>query len=206
GAQFVDGGALIAELERAPDNETIAGVESAAPVAASGLRAMASLLVPGVRARTLRGACAAAFARDGVTTPAFEGVAASLERGSSTWIAPERVFADGERVVVRAGVLRNGWEASLARTFTVGEPSPLAPDPEGWDALVAAFVPGLDVGSLRKRDAVVYGVGRGVEPWDDDVELLPGHMVAVEFTDEVSLRQDIVRITDDEPVVVTRFE
>ena len=40
------------------------------------------------------------------------------------------------------GVLRDGWEASLARTYVVGSPSVEQPPPAGWDELVAACAPG----------------------------------------------------------------
>ena len=73
-------------------------------------------------------ACCAACARSGspslgVTTPAFEAVAAPIDGGASTWLPPERLLGAGEHVALRAGALRNGWEASLARTYVVGEPS-----------------------------------------------------------------------------------
>ena len=203
-ATLADATALLAELAAVPDPAAAAGVEAAAEVAAAGLAAMAAALVPDVRARTLRGACAAAFAAAGVTTPAFEGVATPLEMASSTWIAPERLLAEGEHVVLRAGALRKGWEASLARTYVVATPSAELPAPAAWDAVVAACVPGATAGALRALDAVVYGVGHGVEPWEDDVGFAPGMMCALEYADENNVRQDVLRITGGAPVLVTR--
>ena len=67
-------------------------------------------------------ACApSAFASLGVTTPAFEAVAAPIDGGASTWLPPERLLGEGENVALRAGALRDGWEASLARTYVVGD-------------------------------------------------------------------------------------
>jgi Xaa-Pro aminopeptidase len=202
-AEVVDAGPLFAELWSVPDPEKIAGVEHAAEVAGLGLGAMAAMLQPGRTPRDLRGTSAVAFAHEGVTTPAFEAVAAPLGAQSSTWLPSERSFVDGEQVVLRAGALRDGWEASLARTYLVGSPSAEQPPPTGWDALVAECAPGTAAGALRARGAVVHGVGRGVEPWPDDLVLVPGLMAAIELRGDASLRQDVVRITESDPHVVT---
>lgn len=194
-AEVVDAGLLFAELWRVPDPEKIEGVERAAMVAGDGLRSMVAALRAGVLPRELRGICAAAFASSGTTTPAFEAVAAPLDPGSSSWLPPDRELAGGDRVVLRAGALCDGWEAALARTYAVGSPSVEQPPPAGWDALTAACVAGTAVGALRGRGAVVNGAGRGVEPWPDDLVLVPGLMAAVELRDDAAVRQDTLRIT-----------
>ena len=150
-------------------------------VACNGLAAMAAFLRDGVRARVLRGVCAERFASLGVTTPAFEAVAAPIDGGASTWLPPERLLGAGESVALRAGALRDGWEASLARTYVVGEPSAEQPPPAGWDEVFALCRPGTYVGQLRDLEAVVYGVGRGVEPYDDNVQLRAGIVCALEL-------------------------
>lgn len=193
-AAFVDAGPLFAQLWRIPDPEKIEGVTDAAIVARDGLGAMSVALHPGVTPHELRGVCAAQFAFLGSTTPAFEAVAAPYDAGASSWLPPERAFVEGERVVLRAGALRNGWEASFARTYVVGTPSVEQPPPAGWDDLVAACVPGTTVGALRARGALVHGSGRGLEPWPDDLVLVAGLMLAVELTDATSLRQATVQI------------
>jgi Xaa-Pro dipeptidase len=202
-AEVVDAGPLFAELWSIPDAEKNAGVERAATVAGFGLGAMVAALRPAATPGELRGVCAAAFASQGVTTPAFEAVAAPLDDSSSSWLPPDRAFVDGEPVGLRAGALRYGWEASLARTYLVGAPSVEQPVPAGWDELVAACVAGATVGDLRRRGAVVDGAGRGVEPWPDSLVLAPGLMVALEYRHDASLRQDILRITDHHPEFVT---
>ncbi|HVJ97330.1 MAG TPA: M24 family metallopeptidase [Acidimicrobiia bacterium] len=205
GIDYVDAAALLADLWRRPEAIAADAVERAARVAESGMQAIVARLNPDVRLRALRGLAAFAFAEHGVTTPAFEAVVAPLDGTSSTWLAPDRALVDGERVAVRVGALAHGWEASLARTFVVGSPPHLSSPPPNWEALVAACMPGVTVGGLRRRAVVVYGAGRGVEPWDDDVELVPGLMCALELADERGVHQDVLRITDDGPVVVTRF-
>jgi hypothetical protein len=192
-AEIVDAGPIFTRMWAIPEAAKSLGVARAAETAAAGLRVMAAALVPGARPEKLRGLAAATFATLGAPTPAFEAVAAPLSAGESTWLPPARPFATGEKVVLRAGVVQDGWEASLARTYIVGQPD-LAPAPSGWDALVAALVPGARVGALRERGAVVWGVGRGVEPWPDDLVLVPGLDVAIELQDETALRQDIVPV------------
>jgi Xaa-Pro dipeptidase len=194
-AEFVDAGPLFAQLWRVTDPEKIEGVTQAAIVARAGLGAMSAALRAGVTPHELRGVCAAQFAFLGSTTPAFEAVAAPLNADSSTWLPPDRAFAEGEGVLLRAGALRDGWEGSIARTYVVGSPSVEQPAPAGWDDLVAACVPGTTVGALRARGAVIHGCGRGVEPWPDDLVLVAGLMTAVELRDERTLFQDVVQIT-----------
>jgi Xaa-Pro aminopeptidase len=204
-AEFVDGSALLAQVWSQPDAVAADAVEAAARVAVAGMEAIAAALQPDIRPRVLRGVAAATFAAHGVTTPAFEAVVTPLDGSSSTWLAPERILAPDELVSVRVGALARGWEASLARTFVVGAPSRAQPPPPNWDTIVASCMPGVTVGSLRRRDAVIYGVGRGVEPWDDDLTLAAGLCCAIELADERGVYQDVLCITDDAPVVLTRF-
>jgi Xaa-Pro aminopeptidase len=202
-ASFVDAGPLIAQLWLEPSAERVEGVRTAAAVARAGLDAMAQALRPGTRARMLRGACAATFAELGVTTPAFEAVAAPLEGGGSTWLPPERFFGEGEPVVLRAGALRDGWEASVARSYVVGEPSGEADDPAGWDEVRARCTSGVTIGELRADGAIAYGVGGGVEPWEDDVALQPGMVIALELQHGTRLRQDVLLVDDGPPELLT---
>jgi Xaa-Pro aminopeptidase len=202
-AELVDAGPIFARMWPLPSPEKLAGVTEAAAVACAGLEAMAAELRDGARARVLRGVCAERFAASGVTTPAFEAVAAPIDGGTSSWLPPERLLGAGERVTLRAGVLHRGWEASLARTYVVADPSSEQPPPDGWDELLVSCRPGTPVGQLRDLDAVVYGVGRGVEPYDDDLVLEPGMVFAVELHRGGGLRQDVLHLTDAGAVSLT---
>ena len=202
-ARFIDAGPIIAELWALQSPEKVDAVHEAARVAYNGLAAMAAFLRDGVRARVLRGVCAERFAALGVTTPAFEAVAAPIDGGASTWLPPERLLAGGESVALRAGALRDGWEASLARTYIVGEPSQEQRPPAGWDEALALCRPGTFVGQLRDLEAVVYGVGRGVEPYDDNVQLTAGMVCALELHQGNRLHQDTLHITDGPPTTLT---
>ena len=202
-AELVDAAPIIAELWALPDPERVDAVRAAAEVASAGLAAMRVALRPGVRPRALRGLCAHAFSSFGVTTPAFEAVVSPLNASASTWLSPERVIADDELVVLRAGALRDGWEASVARTYVVAEPPTEQPPPPRWEAVVDRCRAGATAGTLRQLGAVVYGVGHGVEPWDDDYVLTDGTTCAVEVAHASSLRQDVFVVTDAGTVPLT---
>ena len=202
-ARFVDAGPVIAELWALQSSEKVHAVHEAARVACNGLAAMAAFLRDGVRARVLRGICAARFAALGVTTSAFEAVAAPIDGGASTWLPPERLLGAGESVALRAGALRDGWEASLARTYVVGEQSVEQRPPIGWKEALALCRPGTYVGQLRDLEAVVYGVGRGVEPYDDNMRLRAGMVCALELHQGNRLHQDTLHITDGAPTILT---
>jgi Xaa-Pro aminopeptidase len=207
-AEFTDAAPVLTDLWARPDPERGAGVRRAATVASAALAAMVDALRPGVRPRTLRGVCAQAFASFGVTTPAFEAVATPLDANTSTWLSPDRILAEHELVVLRAGALRDGWEASLARTYRVGAPNAQGhaveqPPPERWQPLVDACRAGVTAGALRARGAVVYGAGRGVEPWDDDFTLAPGMTCALEVSEVQAVRQDVLLVAEQEPELLT---
>jgi Xaa-Pro aminopeptidase len=203
-AEFVDATPLLTELTAKADPARSGGVRAAAEVVAAGLAAMVDALRPGVRPRTLRGVCAEAFATFGVTTPAFEAVAAPLDASMSTWLPPERILDEHDLVVLRAGALRDGWEASAARTYLVGKHVPQErPAPDEWDAIIGGCRAGVTVGSLRDRGAIVYGVGRGVEPWNDDFVLTDGTTCAVEVAHSDRVRQDVILVTANTPRSLT---
>jgi Xaa-Pro aminopeptidase len=201
--RFVSVHPLLTDLWRRSDPERSAGVSAAAQVACDAFAAMVEILEPGVHSRALLSICAQASAAYGVTTPAFEAVSAPLEPGASTWIAPDRALAEGEVVVLRAGVLAGGWEACLARTFTIADPPHDLAPPTGWDAVVAECLPNTSAERLRDRGAIVYGVGRGVEPWDNAFVLGPGTVLALELRDARCVRQDVLHITESGPEILT---
>jgi hypothetical protein len=63
--------------------------------------------------------------------------------------------------------------------------------------------PGTFVGQLRDLEAVIYGVGRGVEPYDDTLQLRSGMLCALELHRGNRLHQDTVLVTDAEPRILT---
>ncbi len=196
-AVFVDAGPVLSELWSNPGPDRVDGVRRACEVARAGLDAIAGALRAGARPRALRGLAARAFSTFGVTTPAFEAVVAPLDGASSTWIAPERMLAAGELVVVRVGALCDGYEGSVARTYRVdSHDAHEEPAPTGWDGLLRAVVHGTTAGELRARGAIVYGVGFGVEPWDDAFALQAGQTCGLEAGTPANVRQGVIEVTD----------
>jgi hypothetical protein len=164
-------------------------------VAVDAFAEMARALEPGITPCRLRARFAfAAAAAHGVTTPAFEAVAAP-GRGDSWLVTDDDPLDLGAPVVLRAGVLRAGWEASLARTYVRGA----ARTPDGWDAAIAGCRPGANVGALP----ITHGVGRGIEPLPAGVTLDAGMVVAIEVAAGELVRQDVVLVRSDGPELLT---
>ena len=201
-ARIVDAGPIMAELWALQSPEKVHAVHEAARVASTGLAAMAAFLRDGVRARVLRGVCAERFGSLGVTTPAFEAVAAPIDGGASTWLPPERLLGAGESVALRAGALRDGWEASLAhvrcrravrgavaarrmgrgaRALPARHPRRPAPRPRGRDLRRG---PGRR--ALRRQRAAAAGM-----------------VCALELHQGNRLHQETLQITDGTPTIFT---
>ena len=177
---------------RASDTARNPGVHAALEITRASILEMAGRLRADVPIREVRGACARAFTRFGVTTAAFEAVVAPLNP-VSTWLSPDRRISAGEVVVLRAGALRDGWEGSLARTYAVHREgaTEVAP-PSDWDDLLAACRAGTPARELTERGARVHGVGRGIEPLRDDDVLASGGAYSIELQDGTGVRQDVV--------------
>ena len=145
----------------------------AAAVATARVRARPrSGLQPGVTAAVLRGRFAEAAAAHGVTTPAFEAVATTAFEGR-WWSTPGPIDVEHGIVVLRGGVLRDGWEASLARTYRAGARSTRRAGTR-WSAR-ADRANGSATSSSSTASAA------GVEELDQDLLLEPGMVVAVEL-------------------------
>jgi Xaa-Pro aminopeptidase len=104
----------------------------------------------------------------GTTTPAFEGRFGSV-------FPSDRALRTGDRVVLDAGVLVDGYEGGLTRTIVVDADGVDANPASGlFAALVAAVRPGASgadlwaawdrSGNRRLARPIAHGVGLGVEP------------------------------------------
>jgi hypothetical protein len=203
-AELVDAAPVLTDVRGLPDTERVAGVRAAAEVAAAGLTAMIEGLQPGVAARTVRSSCAAAFAGFGVTTPAFEAVVLRVDARASTWLSLDEPIAAHEPVLLRAGALREGWEASIARVYLPsGNRAVEQTPPPTWETMLGSCRPGARVGDLRARGAIIYGLGAGVEPWDDDYVLAAGLTCALEVQGPQSVRQDTLLLTETTAELLT---
>jgi hypothetical protein len=155
------------------------GVEAACDLARRALDAMAASLASGATTSRVRAEFFRAIGSSGVTTPAFDPIVEPM--------------AGDTRFVLRAGVIRDGFEGSLARTFAIGSMN--VEEPEEWSRAVRACVAGTTAGELRSLGAVVYRVGYGVLPMRDDDALRVGDAIGLEVADDNAVRQDVVPVT-----------
>jgi len=106
-----------------------------------------------------------------------------------------------------AGVIADGWEASLARTWPCGDLRPQQGSALGqwraaWSELVNRCRSGGRVGDLRGDGVDLHGVGASYEILFDDDVLEAEMVVALELRHRGILGGDTLLITDDasEPV------
>jgi Xaa-Pro aminopeptidase len=191
-ATLVDATALLAAVARIKTEEELVALRAAASVARDAFAEMVAALAPDVPAAHLRGRFAAAAGVAGVPTPAFDAIVAPAD--GHTWWSTD-VVRPGVPLVLRGGVVKDGWEASLARTYRDG--TELTPD--GWPERIASCRPG----AIAAEVGVVHGVGRGYEVLTPETRLAAGMVVAVEVATDTAVRQDVVAVRDGEAEVLT---
>jgi Xaa-Pro aminopeptidase len=123
----------------------------------------------------------------------------------------DRVLAAGDRVVLDAGVLVDGYEGGLARTIVCAEPHP---DRTPADELIAAVTGAVRAGATgaelwaawdamdapRPAQPVLHGVGLGMEPpviGSAEEELAAGMTISIRAEVEGWVRRDTVLVTND---------
>ena len=188
--EIVDGELLLRGLRRVKSVDEVDAITAAGAAARDALAIVEQSLRDGVTERLLTAAYEGAMTAQGTTTPAFEPaftVAEPDERRPRSF-SSDRVIHDGDMVHVRAGVLLDGWEGTVATTLVCGTADPSATDRiaaghTALDDVAAVCVPGASVGALRAHGGLavgVEGVGLGHEALFDDDALAPGMVVAVE--------------------------
>jgi Xaa-Pro aminopeptidase len=192
-AVVVDATPMLRELLRVKTRTEISELRAAAAIAVDAFNEARRGLVDGATAAQLVGRFAQAAAAHAVTVPAFEAI--TSRPGANSWWPVDGPISLDAPITMRAGVLREGWEASLARTYQAGEELV----PPHWSSIVAACRPGAQVGELF----ITHAIGRGIEVLDDDVVLEPGMVVAVELEAGGALRQDVLLVRDDGPELLT---
>ena len=187
-AELADGEAVMRAARGVKNAAEIECIRAAIAVAEDALGAALDALLPGVREVELKGVFEERMCRRGTTTPAYEGAFSVVDRDRPIRrFASDRVVADGDLVAMSAGVLLDGWEGSLARTWPCGRPTVEQRDRRSrwnahWTVLVDGCRPGARVGDLRATAGVaVHGVGCGYEGLDGSDALEPGMVVEVEL-------------------------
>jgi Xaa-Pro dipeptidase len=212
GAELADGEAVMREARRVKTPDAIERIRAAIAVAEDALAAAVDALRPGVREVELKGVFAQRMCELGTTTSAFEGMFCVIDGDAPVRrFVSDRVIADRDLVAMSAGVLLNGWEGSLARTWPCGAPTAAHRDRSArwraqWGQLVERCRAGARVGDLRMAaGASLFGVGLGYEGLEDDAVLEPGMVVELELETAGVLGADTLLIDGDRPDRLTAF-
>jgi Xaa-Pro dipeptidase len=202
GAELVDGQSVMVTARRHKLPAEVELIGRAVAVASDALDAAIALARPGVRERELLGRFEQRMCELGTTVPAFEGTFGHA-------FPSDRVLAAGDRVVLDAGVLLDGYEGGLARTIVCGDGLPgTTPADDVLARLLSAVTPGATgadlwaawdaTGVARPAVPVVHGVGLGFEPpviGDDDDVLDPGMTLSLRVEADGWVRRDQVIVT-----------
>jgi Xaa-Pro dipeptidase len=178
-------------------------IRRAIAVATEALDAVIAIARPGVRERDLLGRFQQRMSELGTTTPAFEGRFGRV-------FPSDRILAAGDRVVLDAGVLLDGYEGGLGRTIVCGDSQPGATPADAlFAALLSRVKPsatGADLwttwdatGVARPTQPLAHGVGLGLEPpvvGSDDGALAAGMTLSLRAEVEGWVRRDTVVVTD----------
>jgi Xaa-Pro aminopeptidase len=207
-AELVDGEALLRAVRRVKSDDDVAAIRAAVAVAEDALSAAAEWIRPGTRECDLKGVFEQRMGvAHGVTTPAFEGTFCIVDPDKPPRsLVTDREVAEGDVVLLRAGVLRDGWEGALARTWPCGGELDVSAVRAALDAAIATCRPGARVGDLRAEPALTFdGAGMGHEELADDDVLEPGMVLAVEALVDGTVLGDMLLVTDLEPARLTSF-
>jgi Xaa-Pro dipeptidase len=213
-AELVDGEAVIRAARRVKSPAEVERIRAAIAVAEEALGAAVDALQPGVREVELKGVFEERMCRLGTTTPAFEGTFCVVEEGPIRRLVSDRAIAYGDLVAMNAGVLLDGWEGSLGRTWPCGVPTAEGHRRRsGWNEQWARLL-GLCEAGARVRDlratappgrATVHGVGLGYEGLEDDAVLRPGMVIQVELEADGILGADALLIGEGRREALTMF-
>jgi Xaa-Pro dipeptidase len=211
-AELADGEAVMRAARTVKSAADIARIRAAIAVAEDAMGAAVAALRPGVRECELKGVFEERMCALGTTTPAFEGAFCVVDgEAPIRRLVSDRAVAEGELVAMSAGVLLEGWEASLGRTWPCGGPTPDHRRQSRWDDQWGQAIDRCRLGA-RMRDVravdpgvAVHGVGRGYEGLEDDTVLTPGMVLQVELETAGVLRADMVLIGENGAAVMTTF-
>jgi Xaa-Pro dipeptidase len=235
-AEVLDGTPALTAARSVKTADEIACLLTAAAVAEGALAAMAAAVRPGATERQLLGVHAAALCRAGLPTPPSEAVAVATPRRGPVRLrrlATDRPIGPGELVVLTAGAMCAGYEATLGRSWLPPSSTPSAHQRDlveraraARDALVAACRPGATGADLAAvwngsgpapaTDLWAWGVGLGMElplfgpGLGATAGLRAGMVLAVQagLAEEGAggaLESDLVLVDADGPRVLTRF-
>jgi Xaa-Pro dipeptidase len=204
GAQLVDGEALLRPLRVRKAPEEVMAIAAAAAVARDAFAVLRAAVQPGVAVAALAAAFLERMCTHRVTTPAFD----PRVRAGGRLLDGADVLPAG-LVHVEAGVVRDGWEASLGRTLAAGDGDDGARERiAAWsrrrDEIVATLGSRATVGDLRAEPGVaVEGVGLGYERLDDSDPLEPGVVLGLVLEASGARGRDVVALGVSGPAILT---
>ena len=200
-AQLADGESVVRAARRVKTPSEVERIRAAISVAEDALAATVDALEPGVRESDLKGIFEERMCRLGTTTPAFEGTFCVVDGdGPVRRFVSDRAIADADVVAMSVGVLLDGWEGSLARTWPVGAPSAEHREPSArwraeWTHALEHCQAGVRVGDLRRAVGLsLHGVGLGSEGLEDEASLEPGMTVQMSLETAGVLRGDALLV------------
>jgi Xaa-Pro dipeptidase len=208
-AHLTDGDAVVRAARRVKSSADVEHIRAAIAVAQEALGAVVDVFQPGVRENELKGVFEERMCQLGTTTPALE---ATFCVGPNRSFVSDRRIEDADLVWVKAGVLLEGWEGSLARTWSCGAPTTEHERRLSiWNELSARLVDQCRPATrAREIQAIspgvaVHGVGLGYEGLEGDAVLDAGMVIGVELEAEGVLGADTLLIRDGEPDRLTTF-
>ncbi len=205
-AELVATSGLVAAHRAVKDPGEVARLEAAADIADAALANLTDRLVPGTVERDFGLALDGEMVRLGADGRSFETIVASGPNAAKPHARPtDRVFEDGDLIVIDFGALVDGYHSDMTRTFAVGELSEVqqrmvAVVTEAQAAGVEAVEPGVAARTVDEvcrsviseagwGEAFAHGTGHGIGlvihegprvSTDSDDVLRSGHCVTVE--------------------------
>jgi Xaa-Pro aminopeptidase len=198
--ELVDGESLMRTARRVKDPDEVEEITAAVAAAEDALAATEAALRPGIREVELKARFEEHMTGAQLTAPAFEGSFCVADDGvpPRTFVT-DRAVGDGDRVHVRAGVIRAGYEGLVTRTLVCGDGDRRAP---ALTAAVARITPGTRIGDVRADGIALEGTGLGHEELADDDVLTGGMTVFVEVLADGVLDAGVVLVSGDGPTTL----
>jgi len=199
-AELVDAERLLRTLRRVKDTDEVEAVRAAVAAAEGALARTNEALAPGVREVDLKACFEEHMTGAHLTAPAFEGTFCVAVAGAAprTFVT-DRAVRNSDRVHVRAGVIRAGYEGLVTRTLVCGDTPASA---RGLADALGRCSPGTRVGDIRAAGIGIEGTGLGHEELGDEDVLVAGMTVAVEVLDDGVLDGAVVHVTETGPTTL----
>jgi len=185
GAELLDAAALFATLRRAKSPHELSCLSAAALAADAAYSELADSLRIGMTERDVRDELAACVAR----SPAEELRLLTVVVGAANPLAgpaTDRVWREGELLMIDLGLTVRGYWADLSRHFVAGAATPAQTD--GYGRLLEAFAAGRSAARAGVRASDVAAALGGALPQVDGRETgRLGHAIGLEITEAPSL-------------------